>query len=320
VEEEIMRNGVWGRAVLIVVAALAGAAAPTLGQETPATAAPPAGEKAEAVPYRPIEGNVIIDLPSVDVPREGTLTMLFTHRFQQPVQDSTVHDLWSFDNGAHIGIGLWYAPIQGLNAGFYRSSDLDVYEATAQYQLPLEAKGFAASVRAGEDWRTDTDAASPHSSFFAQAILAYSFGPYVRLTAVPTYLQRTNQTTFNRTAPPPNDQSCRAVQVGVPPITRYACSGLYESLFNVPFAASIAITRSITVHGEVTPSLGKANSQGVAWIVSVEKTLLRHRFSFTAGNQRRTTVDQYAMGIPAAANRPKDIFLGFNIMRQWKLR
>jgi hypothetical protein len=308
-------------AFLIGVVALAGAAAAS-GQQT---SAPQASGETEAktpenAPYRPIEGNVIIDLPSVDVPREGTLTMLFTHRFQQPVQDSNVHDLWSFDNGAHIGIGLWYAPIKGLNAGFYRSSELDVYEVSAQYQLPIEAGGFGASLRAGEDWRTDRDVASPHSSFFAQAILAYSFGPYVRLSVIPTYLQRTNQTSINRSVPPPNDESCRAIEVGVPPVTRYSCSGLYEDLFNVPFAASIAITRSITVHGEVTPSLGKANSQGVAWIVSVEKTLLRHRFAFTAGNQRRTTVDQYAMGIPLTANRPKDIFLGFNIMRQWKMK
>jgi hypothetical protein len=315
-----MRSSSWFRAVLITIAAGASAARAQETPPAPAQGAPPAESETTAAPYRPIEGNVIIDLPSVEVPREGTLTMLFTHRFQQPVQDSTVHDLWSFDNGAHIGIGLWYAPIHGLNVGFYRSSDLDVYEASAQYQLPIQAGGFEASVRAGEDWRTDTDVASPHSSFFAQAVLAYSFGPYVRISAVPTYLQRTNSTPLNRTAPPPNDESCRAIQVGAPPVTRYNCSGLYEDLFNVPFAASIAITRTITVHGEVTPSLGKANSQGVAWIVSVEKTLLRHRFAFTAGNQRRTTVDQYATGIPLVANRPKDIFLGFNIMRQWKLK
>lgn len=314
-----MRSGLRIRGVLTIVGFLVGAAT-ARGQDTPPSPAPPEDPSQASAPYRPIEGNVIIDLPSVEVPRAGTLTMLFTHRFQQPVQDSTVHDLWSFDNGAHIGIGLWYAPIQGLNVGFYRSSELDVYEATAQYQIPFEAAGFAASLRAGEDWRTDTDVASPHSSFFAQAILAYSFGPYVRLSVVPTYLQRTNQVAINRVSPPPDDQSCRAVEVGIPPVTRYNCSGLYEDLFNVPFAASIALTRSITVHGEVTPSLGKANSQGVAWIVSVEKTLLRHRFAFTAGNQRRTTIDQDVFGIPLSGNRPKDIFLGFNIVRQWKLK
>jgi len=308
------------RAVFYTMLA-AGAAATARAQETPASPPPEgAAETHEAPPYRPIEGNVIIDLPSVDVPREGTLTMLFTHRFQQPVQDSTIHDLYSFDNGANIGIGLWYAPIKNLNAGFYRSSDLDVYELSAQYQVPITAGGFGASVRLGEDWRTESGVASPHSSFFAQAILAYSFGPYVRVSAVPTYLQRTNGVAFNRTVPPPNDESCHLVEVGIPPVTRYSCSGLYEDLFNVPFAASIAITHSITLHGEVTPSLGKANSQGVAWVVSLEKTLLRHRFAFTAGNQRRSTVDQYLVGIPQVANRPKDIFLGFNIMRQWKLK
>ena len=308
------------RAVFYTMLA-AGAAATARAQETPASPPPEAAaETHEAPPYRPIEGNVIIDLPSVDVPREGTLTMLFTHRFQQPVQDSTIHDLYSFDNGANIGIGAWYAPIKNLNAGFYRSSDLDVYELSAQYQVPITAGGFGASVRLGEDWRTESGVASPHSSFFAQAILAYSFGPYVRVSAVPTYLQRTNGVAFNRTVPPPNDESCHLVEVGIPPVTRYSCSGLYEDLFNVPFAASIAITHSITLHGEVTPSLGKANSQGVAWVVSLEKTLLRHRFAFTAGNQRRSTVDQYLVGIPQVANRPKDIFLGFNIMRQWKLK
>ena len=308
------------RAVFYTMLA-AGAAATARAQETPASPPPEgAAETHEAPPYRPIEGNVIIDLPSVDVPREGTLTMLFTHRFQQPVQDSTIHDLYSFDNGANIGIGAWYAPIKNLNAGFYRSSDLDVYELSAQYQVPITAGGFGASVRLGEDWRTESGVASPHSSFFAQAILAYSFGPYVRVSAVPTYLQRTNGVAFNRTVPPPNDESCHLVEVGIPPVTRYSCSGLYEDLFNVPFAASIAITHSITLHGEVTPSLGKANSQGVAWVVSLEKTLLRHRFAFTAGNQRRSTVDQYLVGVPQVANGPKDIFLGFNIMRQWKLK
>jgi hypothetical protein len=275
------------------------------GQETPPGDPGACRGPAQAAPYRPIEGNVIIDLPSVEVPRAGTLTMLFTHRFQQPVQDSTIHDLWSFDNGAHIGIGLWYAPIKGLNVGFYRSSELDVYEATAQYQLPYRGRrlrgvaarrrGLAHGHRRREPALVVLRAGDPR----------VQLRPYVRVSALPTFLQRTNQIAINRTVPPPNDESCRAVQVGVPPVTRYNCSGLYENLFNVPFAASIAITRTITVHGEVTPSLGKANSQGVAWIVSVEKALLRHRFAFTAGNQRRTTVDQYAMGIPLSGNRPE---------------
>jgi hypothetical protein len=58
----------------------------------------------------------------------------------------------------------------------------------------------------------------------------------------------------------------------------------------------------------------------------VEKSLLRHRFCFTAGNQRQTTVDQYAAGLPWASqyagegvNGVKGVYLGFNLIRQWKV-
>ena len=65
---------------------------------------------------------------------------------------------------------------------------------------------------------------------------------------------------------------------------------------------------------------GDTTRRGVAWIASIEKSLLRHRFCFTAGNQRQTTVDQYVAGLPWGAqytsdklNGIKDVYLGFNI-------
>ncbi|HEY7574914.1 MAG TPA: hypothetical protein VIB08_07095, partial [Thermoanaerobaculia bacterium] len=80
---------------------------------------------------------------------------------------------------------------------------------------------------------------------------------------------------------------------------------------------------------EVTPRIGKADSIGVGWIASIEKTLLRHRFCFTVGNQTQTTVDQYTASLPywmryepqsdGVAKGAKGIYLGFNIVRQWKL-
>ncbi len=68
------------------------------------------------------------------------------------------------------------------------------------------------------------------------------------------------------------------------------------------------------------PRVGDAGARGTGWIASVEKTVLRHRFAFTIGNLRSTTVDQYigsefraAAAIPAF--RSQDYFLGFNITR-----
>ena len=283
----------------------------------PSPAAEPSPLEAlkEPVAYRPIEANVIINLPSVDVPTYKTLTFLVTHRFVQEVQEGNINNFFTLDNGNTWGFGLWYAPLEHFNAGLYRSSDLDTYEASAQYELP-RAGGFASSLRVGEDWRTEPGAASPKSSFFAQVVLAYSFGKYARITVVPTYLQRTNGFPIFVSQPIPGDQSCQLVPDQFNP---YRCSGLYENVFNVPIAASIAITHSITIHGEVIPSLSKVNASGVGWSVTVEKSLLRHRFAFFAGNQRQTTVDEYVQAVPAGRSA-KNIYLGFNLFRAWNFK
>ena len=317
------------RAVVVALGfAIAAAAA---GQQTPAptptpavVATPPSEpeEKREQIPFRPIESNVIINLPSVDVSPGGTLMFLVTHRFTEPLQDGNINNFFTLDLGNTWGFGLWYAPIDNLEAGFYRTSDADIYEASLEYAFP-RWKGFGASLRLGEDWRTEEGIASPRSSFFAQAILAYSFGKYVRITAVPTYLQRTNLFPVPVNAPLPNDQSCRANPPDFP--LPYTCSGFYENVFNVPFGVSVAITHSITLHGEVYPQLSKVNSDGVGWAVSVEKSLLRHRFAFFAGNQRQTTVDQYTGGVPHVYVGPhgrvaKNVYIGFNLYRAWKLK
>jgi hypothetical protein len=299
-------------------------ASPPAPAPTPApTPAPAAAEPSplaalkEPVAFRPIEANVVINVPSVEVPSAGTLTLLVTHRFVGSLQKGDINNFFTLDTGNTWGFGLWYAPVKNLNVGVYRSSDNNTYEASAEYQLPSFC-GFMSSLRVGEDWRTwEGYSATPKSSFFAQAILAYSFGQYVRLTAVPTYLQRTNGINAFFPTPIPGDQSCVFIEGNTN--NPYRCSGLYENIFNVPVAASIAITHSITVHGEVIPALSKVNSRGVGWSVSVEKSLLRHRFAFYAGNQRQTTVDRYVQAVPDFGH-PKDVFIGFNLFRAWNLK
>ncbi len=315
--------------VAVLLAAASGVAA---GQEPSPTPTPPpsdAGaaqeeeEKKEPRPFRPIESNVIVNLPSVDVAPAGTLQFLVTHRFTQPLQDGDINNFFTLDLGNTWGFGLWYTLVENLSVGFYRTSDTDIYEAAAEYALP-RLGGFSSAIRVGEDWRTEPGVAAPRSSFFAQGILAFNFGKYVRITAVPTYLQRTNLFPIPFAEPVPNDQSCRFNDD--PDVPAYNCSGLYENIFNVPFAASVAITHSITVHGEVYPRLSKVNSSGVGWAVTVEKSLLRHRFAFFAGNMRPTTVDQYTGGLPfdpfplPGRSTASNVYIGFNLYRAWKFK
>ncbi|HTO88920.1 MAG TPA: DUF5777 family beta-barrel protein [Thermoanaerobaculia bacterium] len=285
-------NRFLGRLLVLTAALFCGRAA--LGQDAPPppVETPQQPAEAPAPPRRPPEGSVIIDLPSADTNPPGNLQFMITHRFAEPIQDSSYHDFYSFFSPANVGLGLSYAPLRNLEAGFLRGQELEDYEVFAKYAVYAPASGpFRAAVRIGGDFRT-LKGERNGSSFFAQGILAFTIGDRVRLTAVPTF-------------------STVAIGQALPP---------QQNVFNLLGAVSIGITRTINVHGEVVPRT--ADSPGVGWIASIEKTLLRHRFSFTIGNMRGTTVDQYVIWQPPffVGNSPHNLYFGFNIVRLWLLK
>src|SRR5262245_38890580 len=123
-------------------------------------------DKKEKVVFRPIESNRIVVLPSVDVAPKGTLELMVTHRFTTPIQDGNINNFFTLDEGNEWGFGLWFTPLKNLQLGMFRSSTqigMDIYEVGAEYEFP-KCGGFAASLRVGEDWRTDDAARNPQSS------------------------------------------------------------------------------------------------------------------------------------------------------------
>jgi len=250
-------------------------------------AAPAHAQEEKAAPRAP-EGTRIVILPSADLPSRGTLQVLFTHRFVQPLGDSDYQSLFSFDSGADIGIGISYSPIENLEISLDRSSNQDDYELAAKYRFlsRTESRPFVLSLRVGGNARTEKGI-EDRTAFFAQAIAGVSLGPRVRITAVPTYVSNT---------------------------------ALFRDVFNVPVALSIGLTRTVNLQGEFVPKNRDAGSSHAGWLVALEKTVLRHRFAWTVGNLRATTVDQYTAsdfggGLPA-----HDVYIGFNLVRQWKLK
>ncbi len=273
-----------------------------------ATAPISAQEKPASEPARPPEGTTIINLPSAQVNGQRVLQLFITHRFSEPVSGSNIHTLFSFDSGADVGLGLSYVPLKNLEIGFLRNRNLEDYELSAKYQLLSPAESPAGlALRLGGDARTQSTpslcettprpAACSHVdhryTFFAQAIGAVTLFSRVRITVIPTFASFSAQQPFVVT------------------------NSVHPDIFNVPAAISIAVTRSVNVQAEVVPRLARAAAGGVGWIAAVEKTVLRHRFSFTIGNLRPTTVDQYVGA--DFRSQPRDYFLGFNIVRQWKL-
>lgn len=277
------------RASLCLLAALLTAAAASVAQQEPPPAATRA-EKDEAIPpVKPPEGSVVINLPSADTPGPSVLQIFFTHRFSTAVQHADIHNLFTFDSTADVNIGLSYVPLRNLEVGVYRARALEDYEVFAKYAFLSGASPLHAAVRLGGDFRTERGFPD-RSSFFAQTIASLMLFDRVRVSVLPTFTTRA------------------AGQRFVLPVR--------DNAFNVPAALSIAVTRSVNLQGEIVPRC--CQSTGTGWIVAIEKTLPKHRFSFTAGNLRQVTVDQYvASDFNGLA--PSNIYLGFNIVRQWKL-
>ena len=273
-------NMPFGTRLACLALAAAGSAAALPAQDAPA-------------PARPIEGYRIINLPSAEIPAAGTLGMLFTHRFAQPLEDGDWHSLWGFDSGAEIGIGIAYVPVSSLEISLDRTSNQDDVELAAKYRFLARSKRNPVSLalRAGGNWRTEVNL-HDRTGFFAQAIAAISIGNRVRITVVPTYLSRTSGHRFQLAE---------------------------EEVFNVPVALALGVTRSINVQAELIPRRARHGSPGTGWIAAVEKTVLRHRFAFTVGNVRTTTVDQYTAPDFFGHER-EDYFVGFNLARAWKLK
>lgn len=272
--------------VLALVALLSGRSA--YGQDTAATEPP-----------RSPEGTRIINLPSADAPAKGTLGVLFTHRFKGPLNSSSARDLYSIDSGADSVIGASYSPWDRFEISLDRSSLFATYELAVKYQFASigSSRPFALALRVGGDAVTAENEEN-REAFFAQGIASLSLGRRIRLTAIPTYVSNT---------------------------------ALFRDVFNVPVAVSIAITRTVNMHGELYPKngdfterpsspAGPGRQTHIGWIASVEKTVLRHRFAFTVGNMRGTSVDQYSASDIGGSGVPHDTFFGFNLVRQWKLK
>lgn len=243
---------------------------------------------------RPPEGPRIINLPSADVPAKGTLGVFFTHRFSQPLADSDFHSFFSFDSSASIGIGISYSPLEFLDLSFDRSSSEDDYELAAKFRLlPVEpGRPFALALRVGGNGRTAQEVVDDRYGYFAQGIASIGIGPRVRFTAIPTFVSNTDS---------------------------------FKNVFNVPVALSIGITRTVNLHGEFYPKNRDFTETATrrthaGWIVAIEKTVLRHRFAFTAGNLRATNVDQYTASDFGGGIPKSDVYIGFNLLRQWKLK
>ncbi|HEX4496198.1 MAG TPA: DUF5777 family beta-barrel protein [Thermoanaerobaculia bacterium] len=242
-------------------------------------------------PYAPVHrdpvGAILINGATPYTVGEHEIELLFTHRFQQPINDGgNSHNLWGIDNGADVGLGVEWGPISRLDFSLYRSSFQEDFELAAKYLVFEQAPRlpFTLAVRAGADLLRRPDVEDPNRPF-VQLLLARQIVPGVNLLVSPSWVRDT-------------------------PSLRNA--------FNVPLGLTLPLPgEGNLIEVEYIHADHDLKASLDAWHVAYSKSLGGHIFEIVLGNSRATTVDQMLGGDSAAGFQKRDVRLGFNIIRDF---
>ncbi|HET9209207.1 MAG TPA: DUF5777 family beta-barrel protein [Thermoanaerobaculia bacterium] len=252
----------------------------------------PAGPAAaqNAGPYDPVRrdplGTVLINGATPYTLGSRRLEVLFTHRFQQPVnQGGDSHNLWGLDSGADVGIGLAWGAAPHLDLSVYRASFQEDFELAGKFLVFEQAPRLplTVAVRAGLDHPRRPGVEDPNRPF-AQLLLARKLAPGVNLLVSPSWVRDTPR---------------------------------LRNAFNVPLGLTFPLPGESLIEIEYIPANRDLDDSLDAWHVALSKSVGGHIFEIVAGNSRATTVDQMLGGDSAAGFRKRDVRLGFNIVRDF---
>jgi hypothetical protein len=216
------------------------------------------------------------------------LEVMFTHRFRQPVNDSTSHDLWGLDSGADTGIGLAVGVTSNFDLSLYRAAFQEDFELAGKFLVLEQASRvpLTVSLRAGADLLRRPGVADSDRPF-VQLLLARRLAPGVNLLVSPSWVADTPR---------------------------------LENAFNVPIGLTFPLPGGRLVELEYVPANRDLDDSREAWHVAISKALGGHIFEVLVGNSRATTVDQMLGGDSAAGFEKDDVRLGFNIVRYFGLQ
>ncbi|HEY8022289.1 MAG TPA: DUF5777 family beta-barrel protein [Thermoanaerobaculia bacterium] len=244
-----------------------------------------------AGPYAPLRrdplGTRLIDLPTAYTGGERVLEVLFLHRFQEPVNNGSAHDLWGLDSGADVGIGLGYGVTRHLDLSLLRSSFQEDYELAGKFMILEQARRVPLSlaVRAGADLLERPGVVDPNRPF-AQLVISRRLLPGIDLMVAPSWVRDTPR---------------------------------LRDAWNVPLGLTFPLPGGSLLELEYVPRNRDLKDSLGAWHAAISKAVGQHLFSLVLGNSRATTVDQYLGGDSAAGFREHDVRLGFNLVRTFHL-
>lgn len=229
--------------------------------------------------------------------------LIFTHRFQEAVQDGSSHDLWGLDSGAAVGFGLAWGLTDRLEVSLYRVNLQEDFELALKAMLLRQDDRvpLSAALRIGLDRPRAPDIADRNRPF-AQLVLGRHFAPGWNLMVAPSWIRDT---------------------------------ATLRNAWNVPFGITAPLPHDALLALEIVPKNRDADSAAarfegagahreLAWSVALVKDFGRHitgghLFKITVGNSPATTLDQMLGSDPARHFRLRDVRIGFNLVRDFQL-
>ena len=208
-----------------------------------------------------------------------------THRFNEPLDESGIDDLFGMDSGAIIGLEFRYGLIRGGQVGFYRTSDRTI-ELFAQYdvlkqsdKLPLGIAAFG-SVEGTDNF---TDTYSPAIG----AVISREVGTRAAVYAHPFWINNTNPEPSDLV----DDNSTSMIGVGI----------------------RLRVLSSTYIVAEAAPRMSGYAPGTTHVSIAIEKRAGGHLFQLTFANNQGTTMANVARGGPDGNNW----YLGFNLARKF---
>lgn len=269
--------------------------------QAPAAAPEGADDDLDTDPAEP--DFTVIALPTnLRLPRHK-LAFRLTHRFARPLGEGDfgdlLADLFGFDGGAQVGLGLRFGLLRGTQLGLYRTSDRTIL-LHAQQELLHEGKSplglsLVGSVEGLNNFGL-SQAGSPELHQFSPAIglvASRKLGTRGAVYAVPSWVGHT------RVAP--------------------SAPGADDGTLVLGLGARLRVTRLMSVLGEVHPrlagyrgDLGSGDPDPVATF-GIEWRVGGHAFQLNFSNAPATTPAQLARG----AQGTRGWFVGFNLTRKF---
>lgn len=215
---------------------------------------------------------------------QGKMTFRLTHRFQGPLNDSGIGDLFGLDDGAQMGFEFRYGLVKGGQLGFLRTNNKTI-ELFGQYSL-IRQGGFPfdVSARVGvEGTNNFQDSYSPSVG----AVISRRIGEVAAVYLQPTWVNNTN--TLPKEVVDDND----SINLGV--------------------GTRIRIRPTVYLIAEVTPRLSGYKPGSNQATFGIEKRAGGHMFQMNISNGFAMMPASLARGAFGTDNW----YLGFNLARKF---